>query len=210
MGKITIKDVAREAGVSISTVSNAINDVKTLRPDTKAKVMEVVERLHYIPDLNGRNLKLKHTKTIGLFVASVKSPYFVKLADALSVACQMNNYELTIFVTGNTKSIMNNILGNRVDASIVGDNLLSEQDIQKMKDYEVSVLFLNNDVRDKKISSIIVDYIYEEKENDIDMLFNNQFEQLGLQAVEELLRLLNEEKEGQSDRIEIKINPNGI
>ncbi len=62
MGKVTIKDVAREAGVSISTVSNALNGVNVLHPDTKAHILEVAKRLHYVPNINGRNLKAQATK----------------------------------------------------------------------------------------------------------------------------------------------------
>ncbi len=63
--KITIKDVAREAGVSISTVSNALNNVNVLNPDTKEKVLEVARRLNYTPNLNGRNLKASATGVLG-------------------------------------------------------------------------------------------------------------------------------------------------
>ena len=47
--KVTIKDVAREAGVSISTVSNALNGVDVLRPDTRRHILEVAERMNYVP-----------------------------------------------------------------------------------------------------------------------------------------------------------------
>lgn len=57
MNKVTIKDVAREAGVSISTVSNALNGVDVVQPKTKERILEAAKRLNYIPNLNGRNLK---------------------------------------------------------------------------------------------------------------------------------------------------------
>lgn len=65
--KVTIKDIAKEAGVSISTVSNALNDVDVLQPKTKEHILEVARRLHYVPNLNGRHLKSQATKVIGLF-----------------------------------------------------------------------------------------------------------------------------------------------
>ena len=67
MAKVTIKDVAREAGVSISTVSNALNNVDVLTPQTKQHVWEVAERMNYIPDLRGKNLKSSKTQMIGFF-----------------------------------------------------------------------------------------------------------------------------------------------
>lgn len=85
--KVTIKDVAREAGVSISTVSNALNGVDVLHPDTKQHILEVAERLHYIPNLNGRNLKTQATKVIGLFLTSIRGPYYSILADSIYQGC---------------------------------------------------------------------------------------------------------------------------
>ena len=64
LGKITINDVAREAGVSISTVSNALNNVDVLTPETKKHVLAVVEKMNYIPDLRGKNLKAKTLKQL--------------------------------------------------------------------------------------------------------------------------------------------------
>ena len=96
MGKVTIKDVAREAGVSISTVSNALNGVDVVLPETKAHILKVADRLHYIPNMNGRNLKTKSTKTIGLLVTSLKGPYFGILADTL-FCCRRNLRKLRLF-----------------------------------------------------------------------------------------------------------------
>lgn len=65
MEKVTIKDVAREAGVSISTVSNALNDVDVLNPETKSHVLKVAKRLNYVPNLNGKLLRNGKTKMLG-------------------------------------------------------------------------------------------------------------------------------------------------
>ena len=72
--RATIKDVAKEAGVSISTVSNALNNVNVLNPDTKERVLEVARRLNYTPNLNGRNLKAQATGVLGLSVVKSEDP----------------------------------------------------------------------------------------------------------------------------------------
>ena len=54
---ITLKDVAREAGVSIATVSCALSGKKAVRPETYTKIMDAVEKLKYIPNYSARNLK---------------------------------------------------------------------------------------------------------------------------------------------------------
>ena len=74
--KVTIKDVAREAGVSIATVSNALNNVNALNSETRERIFEVVRRLDYTPNLNGRNLKAQATGVLGLFLAAIRCPYY--------------------------------------------------------------------------------------------------------------------------------------
>ena len=54
---VTIKDVAKEAGVAISTVSNVINQVDNVSAETKQKVLDAVEKLKYVPNFNARSLK---------------------------------------------------------------------------------------------------------------------------------------------------------
>ena len=75
MKRTTIKDVAREAGVSISTVSNALNNVGVISEKTRAHVLEVAERLHYIPNSSGQNLRSQERRAIGLFVHELAGAY---------------------------------------------------------------------------------------------------------------------------------------
>ena len=157
MSKVTIKDVAREAGVSISTVSNALNDVDVLKPETKKHILEVAERLHYIPNLNGRNLKCKETKVIGLFVTSLKGPYFVRLADSIFRECQKYGYELNVFVTWDNVSAMNNILGKRVDGCIILGAATGSEDMKRIQDYEIPVVFLDREMAGKRMASVVFD-----------------------------------------------------
>lgn len=119
MRKVTIKDVAREAGVSISTVSNALNDVDVLNPVTKQHVLDVAKRLNYVPNLNGKLLKSGKTKMLGFFTTSVSGPYFYILVDTMSRECEKRGYGLNVFVTKDKKTIMSNILGGRVDGVII-------------------------------------------------------------------------------------------
>jgi LacI family transcriptional regulator len=77
----TIYDVARHAGVSIATVSRAINDLDGLRPATKARVMAAVEELGYIPDATARSLSLGAHATIGFLFISRAHEAYLKAAD---------------------------------------------------------------------------------------------------------------------------------
>ncbi|WP_405115243.1 LacI family DNA-binding transcriptional regulator [Paenibacillus sp. FSL K6-1217] len=158
MAKITIKDVAREAGVSISTVSNALNDVDVLSPETKAHILKVAQRLNYVPNLNGKLLKSGTTKMLGFFTTSVSGPYFYKLVESMSRQCDRLGYGLNVFVTKDKHVIMSNILGRRVDGVIIYEELgIDEQDIAAMKKDQIKAVFLDRVLEDEGMGSIIFD-----------------------------------------------------
>ena len=67
---VTIQDVAREAGVSIATVSRVVNGNKNVQENTRKKVLEVIERLDYRPNAVARGLASKKTTTVGVVTVS--------------------------------------------------------------------------------------------------------------------------------------------
>jgi LacI family transcriptional regulator len=78
----TIRDVAREAGVSVAVVSRVLNDgTGPVAPQTKARVVEVIDRLGYRPRAAARELQARSTSTIGLVLADLGNPFFARLAD---------------------------------------------------------------------------------------------------------------------------------
>ena len=60
----TLRDVAKEAGVSIATVSCALSGAKPVRAETKARIMDAIERLKYVPNAAARNLKATSSRTV--------------------------------------------------------------------------------------------------------------------------------------------------
>ncbi len=84
----TMHDVARVAGVSIKTVSNVINDYPHVRPGTRDRVNEAIEKLDYRPNLSARGLRSGRTGVIGLAVPSLRENYFAELADAVIRAAE--------------------------------------------------------------------------------------------------------------------------
>lgn len=75
MQKITIKDVAHEAGVSVATASNALNNPAIVRPRTRALVLAAAEKLAYVPNANGKRLRARQSNALGLFVNSMSGEY---------------------------------------------------------------------------------------------------------------------------------------
>lgn len=159
--KVTIKDVAREAGVSISTVSNALNGIDVLRPDTKQHILEVAEKLHYVPNLNGRNLKSQATKVIGLFLTSIKGPYYGELTNSIYQGCKKYGYELNIFISENTDNVMANILGKRIDGAIILNEHVGKKEVEILQGNVIPAVFIDREMQGTYVSSVVFDSYHE-------------------------------------------------
>ena len=161
MAKITIKDVAREAGVSIATVSNALNDVDVLKPETKQHVLQVAKQLHYIPDMNGRSLKSGKTKVIGLFLPCMTPVYYGTLTNSAFQECQKHEYELSVHISHQSRGIMRTILGNGVDGAIILNNRIEQDDVEALMDAKIPTVFLDREIQTETAGSVLFDSYYD-------------------------------------------------
>lgn len=155
--RVTIKDVAKKAGVSISTVSNALNNVDVLTPETKEKILSVAEELNYIPNLNGRNLKAQATKVLGLYLGSIRGPYYGELTDSIFRACQNSDYDLEIFLSNDYRKIMSNILGKRVDGAIILNGAIKKKQEETLVRNDIPVVYIDRKEKNQHVSSVVFD-----------------------------------------------------
>ncbi|MCQ9123880.1 substrate-binding domain-containing protein [Rodentibacter caecimuris] len=96
----TMKDIARLAKVSTSTVSHVINGSRFVSDEIREKVMSVVAELNYTPSAVARSLKVRETKTIGLLVTATNNPFFAEVMAGVEQYCQQHQYNLIIATTG--------------------------------------------------------------------------------------------------------------
>ena len=93
----TIKDVARDAGVSITTVSKILNhNDKDISDQTILRVKEIIRKNNYIPSGNARSLVTKKTKMIGLIIPDISNNYFAKLAHAVELEARKEDYAIIL------------------------------------------------------------------------------------------------------------------
>ncbi len=96
MKSITIKDIAKICGVGVATVSRALNDHPDINPETKQKVMEVVEEYGFVPNNSARNLKITDSRTIAILVKGMTNPFFMKMIGAMEEEIQAKRYSLEL------------------------------------------------------------------------------------------------------------------
>lgn len=100
---VTIHEVAAAAGVSPMTVSNVLNGYPHVRPATRERVLEEIDRLDYRVNVAARNLRTGRTGTIGLAVPEIDRPYYGKLAAEIIEAASARNLRVAIEQTGRSR-----------------------------------------------------------------------------------------------------------
>lgn len=95
----TMKDIARLAKVSTSTVSHVINNSRFVSEEIREKVQRVVKELNYTPSALARSLKINETKTIGMLVTATSNPFFAEVMAGVEQYCQQHQYNLIIATT---------------------------------------------------------------------------------------------------------------
>ena len=93
---VTIEDIAREANVSIATVSRVINDTKAVSPALKKRVLEVVEKNHFKPNSFARGLATDKSSIIGVIVADISNPVISTVIKGINSVCQKKGYTVMI------------------------------------------------------------------------------------------------------------------
>lgn len=96
MAEITIKDIAKQCGVGISTVSRALNNHPDINPETRKKVLQVIEETGFIPNNSARNLKRTDAKCIAVLVKGITNPLFSDMIRIIEEETQRNKYALVL------------------------------------------------------------------------------------------------------------------
>ena len=94
--RATINDIAREAGVSISTVSRVLNQNAPVVPETAQRVWAVVERLEFEPNSAARRLASRHASTIGLLLPEISGAFFPPMLRGIERCANQSGYDLLI------------------------------------------------------------------------------------------------------------------
>ncbi len=103
MANPTIKDVAREAGVSIATVSRVLNKKGSVKDTSAQNVLDAIERLGYHPNSIARTLKNDSSKTIGLVVSDISNDFFTRMARGIEDVLSDHGYNLFVCSTDNNQ-----------------------------------------------------------------------------------------------------------
>jgi len=159
---MNVREVARHAGVSTSTVSRVVNGKGPVRKSTRVRVMKAVAELKYHPNLHARTLAGGRSHTLGVIVSNLANPFFFDIFESLESAALAEGYETMLADTGyepeRLVAAIRLMIGRRVSGLAV---LVSEMDptlIQLLNDAAIPAVFYDVGTPVGKITNIAVNY----------------------------------------------------
>lgn len=159
----TIKDIAREIGVSPSTVSRALNDHPAISKTTKERIKAKAKELKYEPNIVALSLKNKSTKTIGVVIPELIHFFFSSVISGIEEVAYDNGYTVMVCQSNEShhKEVkdVNALLAHRVDGLIISQakEILNIDHYQEIQDRGVPLVFFDRKPTDVKAPSVIID-----------------------------------------------------
>ena len=159
---ITIYDVAREAGVSMATVSRVVNGNKNVKENTRKKVLEVIDRLDYRPNAVARGLASKKTTTVGVVIPNIANSYFATLARGIDDIATMYKYNIVLASSDENDdhevTVINSLFAKQVDGIIFMGYHLTEKIRAEFSRTRTPIVLAGTVDLEHQLPSVNIDY----------------------------------------------------
>ena len=157
----SIKDVAREAGVSIGTVSNVLNRPDIVSPERRDRVLEAIRALGYVRNDAARQLKLGRSSTVGAIVLDMGNPFYAQLVGGIEAAAEASSLAVISGSTGNREQREQLYLSlfeeQRVRGILLASTGASEELIEQIRERGTPVVLVERERASTGGSSVSVD-----------------------------------------------------
>lgn len=159
---VNYNDIAKLAKVSPTTVSHVINETRFVMPETKKRVLEVMKKLKYQPNLLARSLATGKTHTIGLVISDIRNPFYPELVQGVEELAVKNDYNVFLCNTDydiekGLKSI-GALIKRKIDGIIVASSQVNSSIINQLMDTDVNFVLVDWGERKVGVDSLYFDY----------------------------------------------------
>ena len=151
---VGIKDIAKAANVSISTVSYALNGSSKVTEKTRAKIVKIAEELNYIPNRAGRNLRKKETKIIGVYLATYGGTFYGDLLEGIMCTAKENNYDM-IVCSGDRSRLF--LPERMIDGAIILDTGFPDDELNDYANRGHKIVVMDRKIDHENIRRVLVD-----------------------------------------------------
>lgn len=155
-----MRDIARAANVSVSTVSYAFNGAPNINAATKQKIFKAAEALGYTAHLDKKNKASQKRRSIGLFVSNFFGSYHHYMAEEMAYYAHTNyRRSLTIYieVQTNYRDFMSLLRSSKVESAIILHNQIPDEWVYQLSGCDIPLVFLDRKITDDKVSTVLVD-----------------------------------------------------
>ena len=161
---VTIKDIAKRADVSHSTVSRALHGSRLIGEDTSERIRQIAYELGYFPSAAARSLKTNRSQVLGVILSSVEDPFFSEVLQGIEEVAQENGYSLFMAASQHDpdreQAIVQAMSEHRVDGVIICSASFKAQQRRQFLAYGVPIVVVNNQSAE--------DYRYSIYHDDVD------------------------------------------
>lgn len=162
MNNVTIYDVAREANVSMATVSRVVNGNPNVKPTTRKKVLEAIDRLGYRPNAVARGLASKKTTTVGVIIPDISSIFYSELARGIEDIATMYKYNIILSNsdqnTDKELHLLNTMLGKQVDGIVFMGGNITDVHVEEFKRSPVPIVLAASVEEQAQTPSVNINY----------------------------------------------------
>lgn len=159
----TLEDVAREADVSVSTVSRVFNDPDKVRPDTRERVQNAVDALGYQPSRVARRLRLKDGKAslLGLVIPDIQNPFFADVTRGVEDVARDHDYALILTNSDEDperqRVAVDTLTTEEVDGAIVPPVSDDDPAVKRLVESDVAVVCVDRHLKNTRVDTILSD-----------------------------------------------------
>lgn len=158
---VTIKDVAKQAGVSISTVSRVINNSKPVTDEVKQRVLDVIEKTGYIPNPLARSLVTKKSQLIGVIVPEVTDYIVNEMLNGIEEVAKMYDYEILLANTYSDKEqelkSINLLRAKQVEGIVMITNEINKEQVKFIENTLIPTTYITKNSKEFDVYTVSID-----------------------------------------------------
>ncbi|BAZ41820.1 transcriptional Regulator, LacI family protein [Calothrix sp. NIES-4101] len=151
--KISIEDIARQAGVSHSTVSRALRDSPLISSKVREEIKKLAQEMNYVPNAIAQSLQNQRTYTVGVIVTSIADPFFGELVQGIEEVAKLAGLNVLLNAShGDFEqeiAAIENFHYRRVDGILVADSRVSKQYTKQLTQFTVPTVLINIETEDQ-------------------------------------------------------------
>lgn len=158
---ITIKDIAKQAGVSHSTVSRALHSSPLLSDETVERIRQIANEMGYSPSAAARSLKTNRSQALGVIVSAIDDPFFGEILQGIEEIAQEHSYSMLIAASQRNpdreRAIVQDMRERQVDGLIICSASFSAEQRRKLLEYGIPIVMVNDQAAEEYRYSIYHD-----------------------------------------------------